>query len=89
MNKIVYEANFIRNNQDSDKGCNSAVGRIGGKQIINLQRGPVDEGCFRIGSILHEFLHALGFIHMQNVHNRDEFVDIQWQHVDSGRFPFM
>lgn len=39
-------------------GCFSSVGRQGGKQIINLQRSELDKNCFRIGTIMHEFLHG-------------------------------
>jgi hypothetical protein len=44
--------------ESSSSGCWSSVGRIGGRQTVNLQSG----GCTsRIGTVLHEFLHALGF----------------------------
>jgi hypothetical protein len=45
--------------ENSNSGCWSSVGRIGGKQVVNLQQG----GCTsKIGTILHELLHALGKI---------------------------
>jgi Astacin (Peptidase family M12A) len=37
-------------------GCSSSLGRIGGKQKLSLNR----DGCFTKGTILHEFIHALG-----------------------------
>ena len=40
-------------------GCNSYVGRIGGKQILNLQ----SPGCVYSGIVSHEFIHAIGFRH--------------------------
>lgn len=44
--------------ESGSTGCWSSVGRIGGKQVVNLQ----SPGCVsKIGTVIHEFLHALGF----------------------------
>ena len=40
----------------SDSGCYSYVGMIGGVQVLSIQAN----GCAYIGSVAHEFLHALG-----------------------------
>ena len=65
----------------SDKihSCHSNVGRLGtGKvQEINLSR----EGCLRLGTIQHEFLHALGFTHEQNRPDRDDYVTINLDNI--------
>jgi hypothetical protein len=46
--------------ESSNTGCWSSVGRVGKKQIVNLQ----SPGCTsRIGTPLHELMHALGFVH--------------------------
>lgn len=63
------------------RGCFSFVGRQGGEQIINLQPHKVGSGCFKLFTIVHEFLHALGFFHMQAATNRDEFVEIRFKSV--------
>lgn len=42
-------------------------------------------GCFRIGTIIHEFLHTLGFYHMQSATERDDFVKIAWDHIPENR----
>ncbi|KRG07932.1 uncharacterized protein Dmoj_GI25857, partial [Drosophila mojavensis] len=44
-------------------GCYSYVGYRNQVQQLNLQNYALDTGCFRLGSIVHEFLHALGFYH--------------------------
>jgi hypothetical protein len=43
--------------QDSFTGCWSSVGRIGGRQELNIQT----PGCNNQGTIVHELLHAIGF----------------------------
>ncbi|XP_030573375.1 low choriolytic enzyme-like [Drosophila novamexicana] len=59
-------------------GCWSAVGRVGGQQKINLQT----PGCLgRPGTVLHELMHALGFLHEQSRKERDDYVAIQYMNV--------
>lgn len=47
-------------------GCSSFVGRIGGSQTLKLAPNNLESGCFRLYTIVHEFIHALGFHHMQS-----------------------
>jgi hypothetical protein len=62
--------------QNGSGNCKSYVGRVGGKQPL-----WVAPGC---GSkeLIHEIMHALGFIHEQNRNDRDSFIDIQWANID-------
>lgn len=41
-----------------DGGCYSSVGRRGGKQVLNLQKYPIEQGCFQLATIMHEYLHG-------------------------------
>ncbi|TMW46256.1 hypothetical protein DOY81_008665, partial [Sarcophaga bullata] len=67
-------------------GCYSSVGYLNkGPQTYNLQLYPLDEGCFRLGTIVHEFLHTLGFYHMQSAANRDDYVYIATEHIQDGK----
>ncbi|XP_029720897.2 seminal metalloprotease 1 [Aedes albopictus] len=68
----------------SGSGCSATVGHVGGRQNINLQPYPLGSGCFRIGTIVHEMIHGLGFRHMQSTHNRDEYVEIVWENIQPG-----
>ncbi|KAH8233898.1 hypothetical protein KR032_002393 [Drosophila birchii] len=48
---------------------------------INLQPHQIGKGCFRLGSILHELLHTLGFEHQHVAQNRDKYIRIQWENI--------
>ena len=56
--------------------CSSFVGRIGGLQQIFLN--------FDCGyqTVLHEIMHALGFVHEQQLPYRDNFVNILWENIE-------
>ena len=51
--------------------CSSYIGRIGGRQTLEL--GP---GCEDQATILHEVCHALGMWHEQSRPDRDDYVQI-------------
>uniref|UniRef100_A0A8D0GKH6 Meprin A subunit n=1 Tax=Sphenodon punctatus TaxID=8508 RepID=A0A8D0GKH6_SPHPU len=62
-------------------GCWSSVGnRQSGKQELSI-----GANCDRIGTIQHEFLHALGFWHEQSRSDRDDYVSIMWDRIQSGK----
>ncbi|KAF4527091.1 hypothetical protein B566_EDAN015364 [Ephemera danica] len=64
-------------------GCWSALGRTGGRQIINLQ----PNGCFSPGTVIHEMMHALGLPHEQSRQDRDRHVRIIWSNIRRGEEP--
>lgn len=63
---------------NDDAGCWSYLGRIGGAQPIQI--GPE---CPR-GSVIHEILHAAGFLHEQSRNDRDQHVQIVWDEIIAG-----
>lgn len=59
---VPYDAN-VHNDyvtvQGSASGCFSSVGRRGiGEQILNLAPNNLEVGCFRLYTIVHEFIHG-------------------------------
>ncbi len=60
-------------------GCWSQVGMQGGRQELGLAGG-----C-GTGSTIHEFGHAFGLWHEQSREDRDSYVTIHWENIESGK----
>ena len=66
----------------ANTGCWSLVGRLGLAQQLNLET----PGCVTKGIVIHELLHAIGFYHEQSRDDRDEYVTINWDNIQLGKF---
>jgi hypothetical protein len=75
---------FVYLSQGENTGCWSYVGRQGGRQYMNLQPFDREVGCFRLYTIVHEFIHAIGFYHQQSATERDDYVRIVWDKIQDG-----
>jgi len=63
-------------------GCSSPAGLqryMGNNQSLNLA-----SGCYNQHTIVHEFMHALGFNHEQSRPDRDYFLTVNWTNVASA-----
>src|SRR5438477_433202 len=58
--------------EPGEEHCYSALGRTGGLQPVRLSAGCQSQ------EILHEMMHALGFVHEQSRPDRDLFVQVLW-----------
>nr|XP_020472812.1 high choriolytic enzyme 1-like [Monopterus albus] len=63
---------------ENQGGCFSPLGRMGGKQVLSLNR----QGCIYQGVAEHELNHALGFVHEHTRSDRDNYVRINWENTD-------
>uniref|UniRef100_A0A336KT28 Metalloendopeptidase n=1 Tax=Culicoides sonorensis TaxID=179676 RepID=A0A336KT28_CULSO len=62
-------------------GCWSSVGMNGGRQVLNLQ----ESGCVtKVGTCIHEMMHAVGFLHEQTRTDRDSYVRVNYNNIRQG-----
>lgn len=84
---VEFVAHTDENNwvhiQDANSNS-SFVGMIGGMQVLNMTSwGSSGDGGVNY-IIVHELIHALGLWHEQSRPDRDQFVQINWQNIQSG-----
>lgn len=81
--KQSYHSDWIsiRVTTATDRCGDSYVGRQGGMQIVNIRD---TSGCLTTGVIAHELMHAIGFQHMQSRCDRDTYVTILSDSIQSG-----
>lgn len=71
------ESNYVYFTPGS--GCSSYVGQIGGEQNINLA-----DAC-STGNTIHEIGHAIGLWHEHSRADRDDYVTVHWDNIQTGR----
>lgn len=42
--------------------------------------------CVSFPTVVHEFMHVIGFIHEHQRNDRDNYVNIKWRNIISGKF---
>lgn len=85
--------NHIKFQYASGGGCSAHVGRRGWPAVNDVNLDDFCDGRNasgwnyedEISSIMHEVMHALGVYHMQGRCDRDNFIAIQWNNIESGR----
>ncbi len=66
----------------SQQRCTSFIGKIGGAQTVTLGSGCADNS----GVVEHEFMHAVGFEHVQQRYDRDSYIFVNMPNVIKGIF---
>lgn len=66
------DTDYILIKEDIDGVGSSNVGFRGGEQVVHLNKN----GKFKVGNVIHELCHALGFWHEHSRQDRDDFIDI-------------
>ncbi|WP_207001639.1 M12 family metallopeptidase [Trinickia mobilis] len=73
------DENFVYFRFRAAKGCWSSLGMVGGRQDIHLA-----QGCAVKGTVMHEMMHAVGFMHEQKRPDRDNHVTVNLDNVSGG-----
>ncbi|HAZ13227.1 MAG: hypothetical protein A2X86_00645 [Bdellovibrionales bacterium GWA2_49_15] len=74
------ESDYVFFKENGTADCSSFVGRMGGKQNIN-----VPNWCGS-GSLIHEVLHALGYYHEQSRPDRSKWIKVKWCNIQMKRW---
>jgi len=63
----------------SGNGCYSRIGRDPNdkEQVISIGLG-----CERLGTVVHETMHALGFFHEHTRPDRDKYITLDWGNIE-------
>lgn len=69
------EQDFITMRSVDQDVCQSYLGKKGGEQEILLH-----SSCSS-GQIIHELMHALGFVHEHSRADRDQYIQIHWDNI--------
>lgn len=74
------EPDYVRFISDGrPETCWSYLGKVGGAQDLDVYCGA--GGVPPVGTVVHELLHALGFLHEHSRADRDLYVDIVWDNI--------
>jgi hypothetical protein len=79
------EANWV-NFANTNGGCYSYVGRVrSGSQVLSLDRPRNGLTCVTQSIIIHELLHAAGFVHEHSRPDRDQYIRINYENIARGK----
>lgn len=74
-----YDEDAIVFEKRSGSPCSSYIGRIGGYQPIYINESKCGKQ-----EVMHELLHAIGFVHEQQRVSRDSKIEILWDNIQAG-----
>ena len=65
----------------SYRSCASSIGRKGG-----LQNLYIGSACKSLSTILHEMMHAIGFLHEHTREDRDNYIELKFENIKPGTY---
>nr|XP_012563410.1 unnamed protein product [Hydra vulgaris] len=74
------ESDYVIYTSEEDT-CSSHIGRQGGPQKIFI-----GESCCVLGTVEHETMHSLGFIHEHSRPDRDDFIKVEFANIKEEDF---
>ena len=80
---MPWDKNWVNVRPVSGDGCSAPIGNQG-RGAHDLKLNPYCCDCLEEYTIQHEFIHAIGFFHVQSRPDRDQFVTINWNNVQKG-----
>jgi Astacin (Peptidase family M12A) len=80
--KRKNEVDFINFKNEAKEWCKVKTGLVGGEQVLNLET----PGCFdKLGTVVHELMHAIGMHHEHNRFDRDQFIIVVKKNIKPGK----
>ncbi|XP_043220080.1 blastula protease 10-like [Amphibalanus amphitrite] len=82
FNEVAEGSSVPHINVIKSSGCWSYVGKItssGGQSL------SIGSGCTGLGTVVHEFGHAMGLSHQQSRNDRDNYVTILFDNIQDGK----
>uniref|UniRef100_A0A0K0EVV7 Metalloendopeptidase n=1 Tax=Strongyloides venezuelensis TaxID=75913 RepID=A0A0K0EVV7_STRVS len=67
---------------NASNGCFSSLGKI---RDDTWQAIVIGRDCSYVMGVLHETLHALGVIHEMSRHDRDSYIDVKYENIQSAK----
>uniref|UniRef100_A0AC35TS05 Metalloendopeptidase n=1 Tax=Rhabditophanes sp. KR3021 TaxID=114890 RepID=A0AC35TS05_9BILA len=80
------ESDYLTIQNKANEGCYSLVGRDKGPQVLMLESSNVAT-CIAYQIVVHELLHVSGLWHEQMRSDRDSYLKINYNNIDSWSYP--
>uniref|UniRef100_A0A0N5BN20 Metalloendopeptidase n=1 Tax=Strongyloides papillosus TaxID=174720 RepID=A0A0N5BN20_STREA len=80
FNETLDFTNGVLRYFNGTNGCSSSLGKLSNNDVHSV---VVGRDCSDVIGVLHETLHALGVIHEMSRHDRDSYIDVKYENINS------